>query len=143
MSTESHEPQVAGDVAELRERPEHIEIGAWALLKRQAARSWHVFGEPVLLAGSAVRKAEPRDWDIRISLPDDVFAARYGDPEEWATTGETGEWTLPRQRTPANGSEKPISTWTSKSTRLRGPHASTESRPSFSPLSAPLLSLQR
>jgi hypothetical protein len=58
------------------------------------------FGHPVYLCGSALRddNREPRDWDIRIILPDAAFARRYGSVAAWRREGETGCWTDVRHR---------------------------------------------
>jgi hypothetical protein len=57
---------------------------------RKNARLWSLrrlanglrgyYGQPVYLCGSALLdgNTNPRDWDIRIELPDEQFALRYG-----------------------------------------------------------------
>lgn len=52
-------------------------LGGWA--NQMAAR----FGHAVFMTGSALHKDRPRDVDVRIVLPDDEFAARYGRVSEW------------------------------------------------------------
>lgn len=56
-----------------------------------------LYGVPVYLCGSALREdhPEPRDWDFRLCLPDEVFALRYGGGspravERWIAEGATG-----------------------------------------------------
>lgn len=51
------------------------------------------YGSPVYLCGSALTKADPRDIDLRISLPDNAFEARYGGTvADWIEQGRTGQW---------------------------------------------------
>jgi hypothetical protein len=59
-----------------------------------------LYGVPVFLCGSALldANAEPRDWDIRITLPDAAFARRYGPVEQWEAEGLTGQYTKIRWR---------------------------------------------
>jgi hypothetical protein len=55
---------------------------------------------PVYLVGSALRKRDPRDVDIRIRLTDKDFGVRYGGPRMkvaarlWVTEGKTGCWSF-------------------------------------------------
>jgi hypothetical protein len=52
----------------------------WA--RQMAAR----FGYPVLLVGSSLTVPDPRDVDVRVTLPDEDFASRYGmDWPTWTT----------------------------------------------------------
>jgi hypothetical protein len=48
---------------------------------------------PVYLVGSALRKSDPRDIDIRAILSDAQFAERFGPVDVWVREGETGQWT--------------------------------------------------
>jgi hypothetical protein len=59
-----------------------------------------LYGLPVYLCGSALKwgMAEPRDWDIRLQMPDAEFLRRFGDPKDWASEGHTGKWTAVRWR---------------------------------------------
>lgn len=56
------------------------------------------FGVPVYLVGSALLDAneEPRDWDIRFSIPEPDFKRRYGSPAAWSDEGRTGRYTRVR-----------------------------------------------
>ena len=84
-------------------------------LRKMANGLRGLFGEPVYLCGSALldSNANPRDWDIRITLPDRVFAQRYGElltgermteakvmriVDDWETQGLTGDWKAVRWR---------------------------------------------
>ncbi len=55
---------------------------------------------PVYLVGSALLDCNerPRDWDIRLSIPNAEFARRYGDPQRWILEGHDGQWTSVRWR---------------------------------------------
>lgn len=55
---------------------------------------------PVYLVGSALldSNAQPRDWDVRITIPNAEFQRRYGDPNRWVEEGHTGQWTKVRWR---------------------------------------------
>lgn len=52
------------------------------------------YGAPVYLVGSALQdhNEHPRDWDIRVEMPDDDFSARFGSVEAWTTEAVTGQW---------------------------------------------------
>lgn len=52
-------------------------IEGWA--NQMAAR----FGHPVYLVGSALTQEKPRDYDVRIMIPDEEFVARYGPINDW------------------------------------------------------------
>jgi hypothetical protein len=69
-------------------------------LRREANGLRGLYGVPVLLAGSALLDAnsDPRDWDIRLTIEDDDFRRRYGDPEQWHRDGASGNWTRVRWR---------------------------------------------
>lgn len=56
------------------------------------------FGVPVYLVGSALLDAneEPRDWDLRLSLPEADFKRRFGSPDAWNEEGRTGKYTRVR-----------------------------------------------
>jgi hypothetical protein len=56
------------------------------------------FGAPVWLVGSALTDPNARDIDVRIVLPDDEFAARYGDVIDWINEGWSAEWGDGRKR---------------------------------------------
>lgn len=38
----------------------------------------------------------PRDWDLRIEMPDEDFTRRFSSAMEWITEGGTGQWTIIR-----------------------------------------------
>ncbi len=50
---------------------------------------------PVYLCGSALNEnnSNPRDWDLRIWMPDSIFKKLFGSPEIWEQEGKTGQWT--------------------------------------------------
>lgn len=51
------------------------------------------FHTDVWLVGSALEHREPRDWDMRVVLPDHEFEARYrGRVPEYVLGQETGLW---------------------------------------------------
>lgn len=94
-------PSDLSPVPGLREVPEpHIK----ALLRfANEMAGW--YQAPVYLCGSALKKAKPRDIDLRVHLPDEEFGLRYGlamNAEEavkrWVEQGATGEWTNIRWR---------------------------------------------
>jgi endonuclease YncB( thermonuclease family) len=48
---------------------------------------------PVYLCGSALGKPDPRDYDLRVTLPDREFEERYGGTVgDWIEQGHTGAW---------------------------------------------------
>ena len=77
------------------------------VLRRFANAQRGLYGQPVYLCGSALLdgNAHPRDWDIRIVLPDDQFALRYGNGRNaeyvvgrWVGEALDGAWTAIRWR---------------------------------------------
>ena len=56
------------------------------LWRRLVARAWWLsaryYGAPVYLVGSAVTSDDPRDLDLVVILPDDLFVCCYGDRGE-------------------------------------------------------------
>ena len=56
------------------------------LWRRLVARAWWLsaryYGAPVYLVGSAVTSDDPRDHDLVVILPDDLFVCCYGDRGE-------------------------------------------------------------
>lgn len=80
--------------------PAHISARLREKLRRWANRLRGRYGAPIYLCGSALREAnpDPRDWDVRIMLPDDDFALRFGPVDEWRDEGCTGLWTRTRWR---------------------------------------------
>ena len=56
------------------------------------------YNAPVYLVGSAIRRSDPRDIDIRVILSDEAFEARYGSVQDWMAQGESGQWGEIRQR---------------------------------------------
>ena len=55
------------------------------------------FGYPVYLVGSSLHTEYPRDIDIRITLPDEIFIARYGLINEWISDTWKPVWGVTRQ----------------------------------------------
>lgn len=84
--------------------PEHLrsKLGRARLkrLRAQANGLRAYYGVPIYLVGSALQDAneDPRDWDIRIMLPDARFQKRFGSRKSWETEGATGEYTKIRWR---------------------------------------------
>lgn len=88
-------PIPEGCPAHLRERTDRL-----VLLQRWANGIAGFYGVPVYLCGSALRddNVDPRDWDVRLCLPDRDFTVRYGDVAAWVSQGQTGAWERPRWR---------------------------------------------
>jgi hypothetical protein len=82
------------------ELPAHITPALRSRFQRWANRLRGRYGVPIYLCGSALREdnPDPRDWDIRIALPDEDFAIRFGPVAEWIEEGHTGNWTRTRYR---------------------------------------------
>lgn len=81
------------------ERPAHVQA-VMGRLRRWANRLRGRYGVPIYLCGSALRadNPDPRDWDVRIMLPDERFALAFGPVDEWRDEGCTGKWTRTRFR---------------------------------------------
>ena len=71
-----------------------IRLRRWANLLRG------LYGVPIYLCGSALIECNknPRDWDIRVEMPDEDFRRRFGDPQKWEEEESTGQWTEVRYR---------------------------------------------
>jgi hypothetical protein len=80
--------------------PKHATKWLRQHLRAEANALRGLYGVPVYLVGSALFDAnpQPRDWDIRLTLPDDRFKRRYGDAEQWEFEGGDGHWTAIRWR---------------------------------------------
>jgi len=66
-------------------------LRAWAQASGLSSR---YFGCPVYLVGSALRDDDPRDVDLVVAMPDELFVASYGD-HPWrigATHDELDAW---------------------------------------------------
>jgi hypothetical protein len=61
--------------------------GVMRLLGNAPVLSMLYFGAPVYLVGGALTDPDPRDLDVVIVLPDDLFVAAYGDREGWTPAG--------------------------------------------------------
>lgn len=82
--------------------PSHL-AGSYKLaaLRRWANGIRGYYGVAVYLVGSALVKPEPRDWDVRICLPDDEFMRHYAPNRrdaikvavDWLDESISGEWT--------------------------------------------------
>lgn len=81
--------------------PDHV-LSRYTVLRRYANSIRGYYGHPVYLVGSALRpdNLNPRDWDIRVMLPDDEFALRFGNGREteyvigrWMGEACDGNWT--------------------------------------------------
>lgn len=80
--------------------PEHVKRNL-AHLQRWAMRERQHYGCAVWLVGSALsgNNPKPRDWDIRVIVPDAQFVARFGiSAQQWQTEGVTGKWSEGRWR---------------------------------------------
>lgn len=80
--------------------PQLLEGALWWMLCRYANGLAAFYGAPVYLVGGALRRGndDPRDYDIRVILPDAEFTRRYGDPERWAEEGSSGNYSRIRWR---------------------------------------------
>jgi hypothetical protein len=95
--------------------PEHLRdnVERRYVLRRFANGMRGLFGQPVYLVGSALLdgNSKPRDWDIRIVLPDRHFVLRYGGGRmgvaadgvlqvihDWNQQALTGDWRSVRWR---------------------------------------------
>lgn len=68
-------------------------ISAWAKLRRFGAYMAARFNAPVYLVGSALTKGNPRDVDVRVTLSEEHFRARYGvDSAGWVLEGPPQSW---------------------------------------------------
>lgn len=85
----------AGERARLRELHGTQRFVA---LQRLANNLFDRFHRPVYLVGSALRKSDPRDYDLRIRIDIPQFRVRFGDPERWRQEGRTGQYTCVRWR---------------------------------------------
>lgn len=56
-----------------------------------AGLSARYYGLPVYLVGSAITDPDPRDIDLVIPIPDDLFAAMYGE-ENTTVERNVGDW---------------------------------------------------
>jgi hypothetical protein len=84
---------------------DHIPESTRVRLQRFANGIAGHYGVPVYLCGSALRpdNPEPRDYDVRVTLPDEDFSDRYGwvkgaksvdgAVRQWIEEGSTGAWT--------------------------------------------------
>lgn len=73
------EPPAAAETPK-SDRPTSIPKGQWSLLQCMAnGLSVRYYGCPVYLVGSALRIPNPRDLDVVVVLPDDLFVSTYGD----------------------------------------------------------------
>ena len=79
--------------------PEHVKERL-PHLRRWANRLAGYYGCHIYLTGSALfgDNAKPRDWDIRIEMPDSDFEVRFGNVQDWVNEGGSGQWTDVRWR---------------------------------------------
>ena len=84
--------------------PQHPAVlRAWA---RASGLSARYFGCPVYLVGGALHDPDPRDIDLIVAMPDDLFVSSYGD-HPWqigATQRELDEWEMSK----ANANPAPV-----------------------------------
>jgi hypothetical protein len=87
---------------EFENLPSHIPpVIRWKLVRWANMLSARYYGAPVYLVGSALAEANarPRDWDIRVELPDDEFQWVFGgSPKDWESEGRSGHWSPIRWR---------------------------------------------
>lgn len=71
-------PSRVGRIATMPEGlPGHVfALRVWAQASGLSAR---YFGSPVYLVGGALRDDDPRDIDLVVAMPDDLFVCSYGD----------------------------------------------------------------
>jgi hypothetical protein len=68
-------------------------VGAWAKLRRFGVYMAARYNAPVYLVGSALAKANPRDIDVRVTLSEEHFTARFGvDSHGWTMEGPPQSW---------------------------------------------------
>jgi hypothetical protein len=92
-------PDVLEIAPMLRELPKHLQtktapVYLW-LLRRWANGLRGHYGVPVYLCGSALNpeNPSPRDWDVRLRLPDGQWPVRFGGTAaEWIEQGSSGDW---------------------------------------------------
>ena len=74
--------------------PRHVEENL-SSLQRFANKTRGLYGFPIYLVGSALSgsNSNPRDWDIRLILPNDEFDRHFGDHNKWMWEGTSGQWT--------------------------------------------------
>jgi hypothetical protein len=84
---------------EVDELPEHV-CDYLEGLRKFANGLAGYYGQPVWLVGSVLlpSNSRPRDWDIRVVLPNEDFEMRFGALGEWAHDGLTGKWHEARWR---------------------------------------------
>lgn len=79
-----------------RRLPEHLRKrpSVARKLRRWITEMSNFYRLPVYLCGSALFdfNTHPRDWDVRIEMPDDEFARRFGPWGEWEEQGGSGDW---------------------------------------------------
>lgn len=77
-----------------RPTPEHVKAKL-VVLRRWANALRGYYGVPVYLCGSALSGSNPnpRDWDIRLTLSEEQWRKRFGDPWKWEEEGGSGKWT--------------------------------------------------
>lgn len=77
-----------------------LEYAGWMMLARYANGLAAFYSAPVYLVGGALKpgNSDPRDYDIRVILPDSEFRRRYGDPERWKEEGSSGNYSALRWR---------------------------------------------
>lgn len=44
------------------------------------------------IVGSVLSKKHPRDIDVILVIPDDIFKSLFLPPQQWADEGRTGNW---------------------------------------------------
>lgn len=89
----------------MNQLPKHLQPGGVnhdKLLKLEsfALKLKHLYWQPIYLVGSSLAEAneKPRDWDIRIEMPNDEFEIKFGNAFDWHQEGSTGQWTQIRLR---------------------------------------------
>lgn len=68
-----------------------VGMPAALLLQEFGSQVWAAFGEPPYLVGSALQGKQWRDVDVRLILPDEQYAAMFGEPDDLAQLTD-GKW---------------------------------------------------
>jgi len=82
---------------EIRTPPPHV-LANLPRLRAYANGLAAFYGHPVHLVGSALAACneQPRDWDVRITIPDEEFERRYGHYADWVKEAALGTYTRVR-----------------------------------------------
>jgi hypothetical protein len=92
--------------------PPHLEDFA-SMVRRYANATAAFYQGHVYLTGSALVPAneQPRDWDIRVEMPDDAFERMFGPVEQWFNENCTGNYTRVRWQWAASMAKESKQAW--------------------------------